>query len=531
MIPAMPCSRCPLSPLSPFSPLGTLCSGPRPQRHRARGAALLATLVAGLSLGSAVALPARAQSGAAGATRSVALPSEATAALQRAQVPAEALSLLLQEVGSTKPLLALRADTPVNPASLFKLLTTYAALDRLGPAWTWATPVWIQGTLRQGVLDGAVIVKGTGDPKLVLERVWLLLERLQQLGVREIHGDIVLDRSAFAPADGAVGDFDGEATRPYNVRADALLLNFKSVSYGFVPDPARGVAVVTAEPRLDDPPAARQVPLAAGPCEDWRTALKASFAGPGPARFAGSYPAACGVQSWPVADTDPAGYNARLIAALWRQMGGVLTGSVHDGNAPTATPPSFELRSPPLAEVVRDINKFSNNAMAQQLFLSLALARNPGQPATQEAAREALRLWAQERLGLEAGDGLTIDNGSGLSRDSRLTARFLARLLQQAYAGPLMPELISSLPLAGIDGTVRKLKGATGRAHLKTGSLRDVAGIAGYVLAESGRRYVLVAILNHPNANAARPALDAVVQWAVRDGALPRPNPLETPAR
>ena len=495
----------------------------RPHRPGAKVASLAAVLL----IGCIAALPGSAQTAAPPA----ALPPDAAAALQRAHVPPEALSLLLQEVGNGRTLLALRAETPVNPASLFKLLTTYAALDLLGPAWTWSTPVWIQGTLRNGVLDGAVIVKGTGDPKLVLERVWLLLERVQQLGVREIHGDIVLDRSAFATVDGTVADFDGEPTRPYNVRPDALLLNFKSVSYGFVPDAARGIAVVTAEPRLAEAPADRQVPLTAGPCDDWRGALKANFTDPGSVRFAGSYPASCGVQAWPVADVDPASYNARLIAALWRQMGGVLTGSVHEGKAPTATPPSFELRSPPLAEVVRDINKFSNNVMAQQLFLSLALARAPGQPATPEAARETLRLWVQERLGAEAGDGLVIDNGSGLSRDSRLTARFLARLLQQAWAGPLMPELLSSLPVAGVDGTVRKLKGATGRAHLKTGSLRDVVGVAGYVLSDSGRRYVLVAIVNHPNANAARPAIDAVVQWVARDAPLTRPTPPEKTPR
>ena len=81
----------------------------------------------------------------------------------------------------------------------------------------------------------------------------------------------------------------------------------------------------------------------------------------------------------------------------------------------------------------------------------------------------------------------------------------LGRLLQSAWSSAVMPELMSSLPVAGIDGTLRRSKGVPGRAHLKTGSLRDVVGVAGYVLADSGRRYVVVAIVNHPNANAARP--------------------------
>ena len=129
-----------------------------------------------------------------------------------------------------------------------------------------------------------------------------------------------------------------------------------------------------------------------------------------------------------------------------------------------------------------------------------------------------------ERLGAVAA-GVVIDNGSGLSRESRASAQVFARLLQAAWASPLMPELLSSLPLSGVDGTLRRSRTMAGRAHLKTGSLRDVAGVAGYVLSNSGRRHVLVAIINHPNANAARPALDALVQWAINDN-LPPPDPL-----
>jgi len=110
-----------------------------------------------------------------------------------------------------------------------------------------------------------------------------------------------------------------------------------------------------------------------------------------------------------------------------------------------------------------------------------------------------------------------IDSGSGLSREGRLSAALLARLLQLAWASPAMPELMSSLPVNGVDGTLRRSRSDAGHAHLKTGSLNGVAGIAGYVLSDSGRRYVLVAIVNHANAAAARPALDALVQWALRD--------------
>jgi D-alanyl-D-alanine carboxypeptidase/D-alanyl-D-alanine-endopeptidase (penicillin-binding protein 4) len=164
--------------------------------------------------------------------------------------------------------------------------------------------------------------------------------------------------------------------------------------------------------------------------------------------------------------------------------------------------------------VVRDINKFSNNVMAQQLFLTLGAVR--GGAGTPQAARQVLRDWLIERFG-EPGASAVVDNGSGLSRVQRVSARLLARLLQSAYAGPAMPELMSSLPLSGQDGTLRRMTGAPGRAHLKTGSLRDVAAIAGYVLGNSGRRYVLVALIQHPQAPSARAALDALVQWTFDD--------------
>jgi serine-type D-Ala-D-Ala carboxypeptidase/endopeptidase (penicillin-binding protein 4) len=445
------------------------------------------------------------------------LPPAVAAALDRARLPRDAVVAMVQEVGGARPRLTWNAEQPVNPASLMKLVTTFSALELLGPAWSWSTPVWLQGPIRDGVLEGNLVIKGNGDPKLVLERLWLLLRRVQQLGVREIRGDIVLDRSAFVAPPSSPADFDGEALRPYNVGADALMLNYKAVVFTITPDAARGIATIAVDPPLAGVRVDASVPLAAGACEDWRGALRADFSDPMRLRFGGTFAAACPEKVWANAYADPERYNARALVGMWKEMGGRLGGAVRDGAAP-ATPPSFELASPALAEVVRDINKYSNNVMAQQLFLTLGLTqRGAGTP---EAAREVVRQWASERLGASTAT-LVIDNGSGLSRDARVSAQVLTRLLVAAWASPVMPELMSSLPVSGVDGTLKRARSTLGRAHLKTGSLRDVAGIAGYVLANSGRRYAVVAIANHPNANAARTAFDALVQWAAADAALP----------
>ncbi|KQV91530.1 D-alanyl-D-alanine carboxypeptidase/D-alanyl-D-alanine-endopeptidase [Rhizobacter sp. Root1221] len=442
------------------------------------------------------------------------LPPEVEAALARGQVPKDALVALVQEVGQPASRLAWQPHQPVNPASLQKLLTTSAALDLLGPAWTWNTPVWIQGEVADGVLKGSLVIKGSGDPKFVIERLWLLLRRVQQLGVREIQGDIVLDRSAFTVPPHNPAAFDNEPYKPSNAGPDALMLNYKSVTYTFTPQPLRGVATVGTDVPLAGVRVDTTVPLLKGPCDDWRGDLRADFTDATRVRFTGGYAASCGERQWPAAYGDPKSYNERVIAGLWRDLGGRLTGRVRDGVAPTVAP-TFEVASPSLADTIRDINKFSNNVMAQQLFLTLgATQRGTGSP---EQARDVVRQWLVDRFGDNVA-GTVVENGSGLSRDSRVTAQLLARVLQAMWAGPAMPELMSSLPVSGIDGTMRRTRNAsTGRAHLKTGSLRDVTGIAGYVLAASGKRYVVVGVINHPNAAAARPALEALVQWTAAD--------------
>ncbi|HMA07702.1 MAG TPA: D-alanyl-D-alanine carboxypeptidase/D-alanyl-D-alanine-endopeptidase [Ramlibacter sp.] len=441
------------------------------------------------------------------------LPPEVDAALAKARFPRDAIAIVVVDAeGRGAARLSHRADIPVNPASVAKLATTFAAMDLLGPAFSWSTPVYVEGSVRDGTLQGNLYIRGEGDPKLVAERLWLLLRRVQGLGIRAIAGDIVLDHSAFEAVAPDPGAFDGEPLRPYNAAPDALLLNFRSVIMTFTPQGRE--AALHLEPPLAGVQWPAALPLTGGPCNDWRGGLKADFSDPSRLRFAGGYPAACGEQTWPLAYADPASYPARAVAGLWQQMGGRLAGQVRDGMVPAGLVPAFEMRSAPLADIVRDINKFSNNVMAQQLFLTLSLQQKG--LGTLEGSREIMRQWWRDRIG--TGSTPDFGNGSGLSRDERVTAQQLARLLQTAWASPLMPELASSLPITGIDGTLRRVRGkGVGQAHLKSGSLRDVAAVAGYVDGASGKRYVLVAIANHAQAAAARPVIEALIEWTARD--------------
>src|SRR5258708_262406 len=160
-------------------------------------------------------------------------------ALRAAGIPESSVAAWVQEVGGTQPRLAWRADVPMNPASAMKLVTTYAGLELLGPAFRWKTEVYLDGD--------NLVLRGTGDPKLNYESFWMLLRNLRGRGLRELRGDVVLDRSYFAPMQ--LNPFDSDSFRPYNVPPDALLVNFKSLRFTFVPDGDKAVRVF-AEPSL-----------------------------------------------------------------------------------------------------------------------------------------------------------------------------------------------------------------------------------------------------------------------------------------
>ena len=461
-----------------------------------------------------------------------ALPPGVARALQQAGLPAQAFHALVVPVNTQgAAVLQVQAQQPVNPASVMKLVTTFAAIDLLGQDFTWRTGFLTDGQVSGGALRGNLYVRGDGDPKLVLERLQDAFLALQNQGVQVVLGDIVLDQSAFALPARDPHAFDGEGLRPYNAAPEALLVNFKSVILKFVPNPAKGVADVISEPPLAGLQIDATVPLRKGGCGDWRSALDARFDDPNAIRFTGRYPGSCGESTWPVAYQDPASYAERAIEGLWRASGGAITGRVRTGPTPPKARLLHEALSLPLSDIIADVNQWSNNVMAQQVFLTLGrLPANRVLEATVptgrlvlpavgrfERSRERLNGWWKQRFGAQV-PAPVLDNGSGLSRQERITPEALATMLRQAAVHPQSQMFVSSLAVAGESGTARRLANgqrdaARGRAQVKTGTLRDVSGIAGYVTTGSGARYVVVGFINHPEAGKGRPALEALLNW------------------
>ncbi|MEO8441608.1 MAG: D-alanyl-D-alanine carboxypeptidase/D-alanyl-D-alanine-endopeptidase [Betaproteobacteria bacterium] len=447
------------------------------------------------------------------------LPAPVAAALAQSGIPESSVGIFVMDTQAARPVVAVGDERALNPASTIKLLTTFAALDQLGPAYRWTTEVYADGPLQGDVLNGNLILKGYGDPRLTLENFWLMLRNLRARGVHEIRGDLVLDRSYFAQENSDPAEFDNEPTRPYNTAPDALLVNFKALRLQFVPDAERQTLRIIAEPALAQIQILNNVILDNERCDDWLARLKLTALGDrASARllFSGNYSLACGEKERNYSVLGHAQYVHGLFTLLWRELGGTFSGVVRDAITPAGARLLLAYQTQSLAEIARDINKYSNNVMARQLYLALG-AITLDAPASYEKSGRFIKQWlAARRLAMPE---LILENGSGLSRIERISAKSLGQLLLTAQRSAVMPEFAASLPLVAVDGTMKKRlagAGVAGHAHIKTGSLTGVRAIAGYVLDAKGRTMVVVCIINHARAQSALAAQDSLLTWVYR---------------
>ncbi|MGR8946791.1 MAG: D-alanyl-D-alanine carboxypeptidase/D-alanyl-D-alanine endopeptidase [Gammaproteobacteria bacterium] len=430
------------------------------------------------------------------------VPSEILSQLTAHKVPTSAVSMVVREIGNDTPVLEINPEEARNPASTLKLVTTFIALAVLGPQHRWKTEFFTDVRIEKGVLNGNLYVKGHGDPYLVVEDFWKSLGKLKDAGLTVINGDLIVDDSHFSVPPIDPGAFDGEPLRLYNVQPRATLVNFKAFDFTFSPHRDGQQVIIEAEPDIAGLQLTNRLRQKNTRCTGYHRGIRMLTSPSGNANevvFSGSFPSGCRQYTLKRTAMDSKSYLRGMFGKYWAHWGGSISGGVKSATVPNTLKPLVVSTSRPLVEIIRPLNKWSNNVMARLLVYALAGAKYPP-PLTREQGVEVMLDYLRaQKINT---DGLIIDNGSGLSRKSRVSANFMTALLHHAFAHPLMPEYVSSLSLNGIDGTTRRRFRSgeeRGKMHLKTGRLDGVAAIAGYVLAQSGKTYSVTMLGNYRN--------------------------------
>ena len=447
------------------------------------------------------------------------LPDSVLQELNRYKIPLSAISVEINNLQSAKQVLSINAATPRNPASVMKLVTTLAALELLGPAYTWKTEYLADGKLQNGRLDGNLILRGSGDPYLVSDQFRQQLHLLKQKGLTDISGDLIIDNSAISVPNHDRARFDGRPQRVYNVVPSASIVNFSATRVMLQPENER-IRVITEPPVSNLIIQNRLAPVRSRCRNQWagwsfktlQTTDQLVL------NFEGKYPVKCGATEFTRAFLSNTDYTYGIFKSIWEEMGGHLGGKFSLGPVNGRAERLLSAESRPLAEIIRGVNKFSNNIMARQLLLTIGKEMY-GKPGTPQSGISGIKEWLNSN-GLAMPE-LIIENGAGLSRISRVSAQSLSALLRQGWDSNYHPEFLSSLALASIDGTMRRRlrkEAPAGRVRIKTGSLNGTRAIAGYVKSNSGQDYSVAMLLNHDKVSyrSGSRVQDALLRWVLK---------------
>ena len=444
------------------------------------------------------------------------LPKAIQSLLRQYKVPAKNISVFIKDLDTEQVLLTHNADVLRSPASTMKLLATYAGLKALGPNYSWRTEAWIRGTLTDGILTGDLILKGYGDPFLVQENFWKFIKTLRTKGLKEIHGNLIIDNSYFELPSHNRAAFDKKPFRVYNAPSSALMFNFQATQFLLQGNENNNSIDITPYPSIDAFKLINKIKRVNGKCR--RSYLRPTFSkdNRGHVVIKGKYSPTCKQRFVLRAISNPEEHVFNAFKQHWKDLNGLLTGSYTIGRVTPTDELFHTYSSPTLGEQIRLINKWSNNVMAKQLLLTLG-ANKLGAPGTPNKGRQAILTTLDENnIGTQ---GIVIDNGSGLSRQARITAKQMANLLSHAYHDPLMPEFLASLSILGVDGTlINRFKNQTlqGSGHFKTGTLDNVTAIAGYMLNQKGKHLVIVIQHNGKRASgkSGREIQNALLSWS-----------------
>lgn len=482
------------------------------------------------------------------------IPNGVEQAIKRSGIPKESISIAVTEIPSavnpkpqTRSILSWRDEVAMNPASTIKLLTTLVALDILGPKYRWKTELFTDGAIKNGTLKGNIYFVGHGDPKWIPEELESLTKQLRALGIQRIDGNLIFDRSAYAKQVMEEVTIDGETLRAYNVPPDPLLYAFRTLSVQINPNKNGDGFQISYTPKLARFTIQNEIAVSQAPCDGIKRSIQLEIV-PNPSDLSGSQSKNKSVLQWQaivsgelplncrgitlnVVKFDPDTFLTLGFTAAWESSGGLWARPPRGqaGSVAIYARPLLSYEGLSLLDAAKDINKFSNNVMARQVFLTLALEKM-GKPADIASAESVVQAWLNQR-GLDFPE-LIIENGSGLSRNEAISARNLNALLVSAQNLPIAETFTNTLPVAGSEGTMRNrlinqlrkflhLKKKP-EARIKTGSLNNVRTISGYVFSKSGRIYAVTSFINDPKANQGQEVHDQLLSWLLEDGPEPK---------
>ena len=446
-----------------------------------------------------------------------ALPQGVEDAIRHSGIPKKDISLIIKEAGNSANAVArLNENTIRKPASVIKVLTIYAALLEFGFDHRFKTEVYRNGPIRNGVLQGDLIIKGYGDPTFSSDDLPQIAKAIRAKGITKITGHIVIDRSYFRVGTANSSYFDEHPYSPYNAMPDAMMFNERVSTIHLNPSKNKvfkegndgSYSVVSKLQRVDAPCRGRY----AWPAIKINThSNKPSIVFEGMISKRCSERKICKVLTKPYLSFYYAFKEALRAAKIEAK------GAMRLRRVPKRAQLLTKHYSNPLRVILAKTAKKSNNLYARHLLLLLG-AKLYGAPATVAKGRRAV-VEILKAEGLIGRNPLRIDNGSGLSRTAKLNAKLLADLLDHAYAhyGKRWMDLLS---IAGVDGTIkRRFRGSVvkKRAWMKTGTLRRVKNIAGYVKSKSGRLYTVVILVNTTKGRwKAAKLQDEIIRWLVK---------------
>ncbi len=398
----------------------------------------------------------------------------------------------------------LGGDTPMNPASNFKLLTSFVALEELGPMYRFKTTLSAQEPLARGTLTN-LYVTGSGDPYMVVERLWRMAGDLYVRGLRKIQGDIVIDGSLFDNDLHTDNWPDEPGPQAYFAPTAAFAVNFNTVAFYVTPGARPGdEPQVVIDPQVDAVHYSIEAKTTASSTKKKVLITRDPQLGGDNFKIRGQIPINYQFRKPTYRNVrEPLQYAGEVFKSVLVNRGIAVSGKVRLGKTPSGAREIFVEESPELADLLKFVNKNSNNFMTEQILKTLA-AEKTGKPGRTDAGVKILTQHLQE-LGFSPKD-FQVENGSGLSRNTRISPKALVTILETAWRDPAIhPEYISSLALGGCDGTLEDrqkdkvfhTKECLPRLRAKTGSLRGVSSLSGFLTRADGETLAFCILMNN----------------------------------